>query len=114
MISSGPLLISGGEPETFKDVKFNTNRHPRTAVGILADGSKVFVVVDGRSSKSQGATMEEMQKIMLWLGCTDALNLDGGGSSTMVVRGRIVNHPCDNKAFDSEGERSVANAIIIK
>ena len=114
LISSGPLLISGGVPEVCKDVKFNTNRHPRTAVGILPDGSKVFVVVDGRSSKSQGATIEEMQKIMMWLGCTDALNLDGGGSSTMVVRGKIVNHPCDNKAFDSEGERSVANAIIIK
>lgn len=83
-------------------------------MGILDDGSKVFVVVDGRSSKSQGATMDEIQKIMLWLGCTDALNLDGGGSSTMVVRGKVVNHPCDNKAFDSEGERSVANAILIK
>ncbi|MBQ7575983.1 MAG: phosphodiester glycosidase family protein [Bacteroidales bacterium] len=114
ILSSGPLLISGGVPEVFKDVKFNTNRHPRTAVGILPDGSKVFVVVDGRSSKSQGVTIGEMQKIMMWLGCTDALNLDGGGSSTMVVRGKIVNHPCDNKAFDSEGERSVANAIIIK
>ena len=114
LLSSGPLLISGGKCETFKDIKFNTNRHPRTAVGIKADGTKVFVVVDGRSSKSQGATMEEIQKIMLWLGCTDALNLDGGGSSAMVVKGKVVNHPCDNKAFDSEGERSVANSILIK
>lgn len=114
VLSSGPLLISGGIPEVFKDVKFNTNRHPRTAVGILDDGSKVFVVVDGRSSKSQGVTMEEIQKIMLWLGCTDAMNLDGGGSSSMVVRGKVVNHPCDNKAFDSDGERQVANAILIR
>ncbi|MBO4570346.1 MAG: phosphodiester glycosidase family protein [Bacteroidales bacterium] len=114
LLSSGPLLISGGVCETFKDLKFNTNRHPRTAVGIKADGTKVFVVVDGRTSKSQGVTMEDIQKIMLWLGCTDALNLDGGGSSAMVVKGVIVNHPCDNKAFDAEGERSVANAIIIK
>ena len=114
VLSSGPLLISGGIPEVFKDVKFNTNRHPRTAVGILDDGSKVFVVVDGRSSKSQGATMEEIQKIMLWLGCTDAMNLDGGGSSSMVVRGKVVNHPCDNKTFDSDGERPVANAILIR
>ena len=114
VLSSGPLLISGGIPEVFKDVKFNTNRHPRTAVGILDDGSKVFVVVDGRSSKSQGVTMEEIQKIMLWLGCTDAMNLDGGGSSSMVVRGKVVNHPCDNKAVDSDGERQVANALLIR
>ncbi|MCR5710669.1 MAG: phosphodiester glycosidase family protein, partial [Bacteroidales bacterium] len=47
------------------------------------------------------------------LGCRDAINLDGGGSTTMVVSGRIVNHPCDNRKFDPAGERSVANAICI-
>jgi exopolysaccharide biosynthesis protein len=51
---------------------------------------------------------------MSWLGCRDALNLDGGGSSTMVFDGNIVNHPSDNKKFDHQGERVVANAIVVR
>jgi exopolysaccharide biosynthesis protein len=54
---------------------------------------------------------------MKWLSCVDALNLDGGGSSTMVIRGQpnngVVNYPSDNKKFDHEGEREVANALVV-
>lgn len=114
VLTSGPMLLEKGGYSIVEDTKFNSKRHPRTAVGIRKDGTKVLVTVDGRNAASQGATIPEMQNIMLWLGCIDALNLDGGGSTTMVVRGNIVNHPCDNKKFDSAGERSVANAIIIK
>lgn len=114
LLSSGPMLLENGTFSIVEDSKFNSKRHPRTAVGIRRDGSKVLVTVDGRTAASQGATIPEMQEIMHWLGCVDALNLDGGGSTAMVVNGVVVNHPCDNKKFDAEGERSVANAIIVK
>lgn len=114
ILSSGPMLLEKGTCSIVEDAKFNSKRHPRTAVGIRPDGTKVLVTVDGRTAASQGASIPEMQDIMHWLGCVDALNLDGGGSTAMVVNGTIVNHPCDNKKFDAAGERSVANAIIIR
>jgi len=57
--------------------------------------------------------MAELQQIMAALGCRDAINLDGGGSTTMVVRDAVINHPSDNGQFDADGERRVANAIVI-
>lgn len=114
ILSSGPMLLENGTYSIVEDSKFNSKRHPRTAVGIRKDGTKILVTVDGRTAASQGATIPEMQDIMRWLGCIDALNLDGGGSTAMVVKGAVVSHPCDNKKFDTAGERAVANAIIIK
>ncbi len=113
VLSAGPMLLVGGGCDAVENSSFNTARHPRTAAGVRKNGSKVFVVVDGRTNQSAGVSVPELQKIMLWLGCTDAINLDGGGSSAMVVKGEIVNHPCDNGAFDAAGERSVANAVVI-
>ena len=112
VLCAGPLMILKGRDEYVAKTSFNTTRHPRTAVGIRRDGARVLVVVDGRNSMSAGVSISELQQIMRWLGCVDALNLDGGGSSTMVVNGAIVNHPCDNGKFDAAGERSVSNAII--
>ena len=86
------------------------DKHPRTCVGITDDNELVMVVVDGRSSVSQGVTYEQLAKIMLGLGCDDALGLDGGGSSTMWVKGEpgnIVNTPSDGT------ERAVGNALAI-
>ena len=93
--------------------KFNTNRHPRTAVGRRPDGTVLLVVADGRNAQAAGLSMSELQQVMAALGCRDAVNLDGGGSTTMVVRGQVVNHPSDNKQFDPAGERVVANAIVV-
>lgn len=71
-------------------------RHPRTAVGFNADSTRLyFVVVDGRHTSSAGATLEEMVGIFLGLGAVNAVNLDGGGSSCMMVNGDVINHPSD-------------------
>lgn len=113
LLASGPLLVYDGELVEPLDNPFNTNRHPRTAIGVTADKRVICVVVDGRSSESYGMSISELAKLMHALGCKEAMNLDGGGSSTAWVQGEgIVNHPTDNKKFDHEGERSVANAIL--
>ena len=113
VVTTGPVLLVGGEPEPVAGDRFNTNRHPRTAAGRRADGTVLLVVADGRNARAAGLTMAELQQVMQVLGCVDAVNLDGGGSTTMVVRGEVVNHPSDNGEFDAAGERPVANAICI-
>jgi uncharacterized protein YigE (DUF2233 family) len=85
----------------------DTLRHPRTAVGTTRDGRLLLVVVDGRQGKySAGMTLAELTTLMTRLGAENALNLDGGGSTAMVVNGRVVNRPSD-----PGGERPVANAL---
>lgn len=115
---SGPLLIFNSESEKLDSVPFNKLRHPRTAVGIKPDGNVLLLTVDGRQDNSAGMSLFELTKIMKWLGCTSAINLDGGGSTTLWVQGYgengVVNHPSDNKKWDHEGERKVANVIFIK
>lgn len=120
-LAAGPMLLESGRSvvadrdEGFGDSMYA--RHPRTAVGITAKGKILLVTVDGRTSGSRGVTLEELAKLMQTLGCTHAMNLDGGGSTTMWVRGKphagVVNFPCDNKKFDHEGERAVANALLV-
>lgn len=116
VLSSGPLLIYDTERISQRNDKFNTNRHPRTAVGLSKKGHLIAVVVDGRSPEAYGMTTEELATVMQVLGCTDAMNLDGGGSSTAWVAGQphggVVNYPSDNKRFDHGGERAVANCIL--
>jgi len=114
VLTSGPLLLCGGKKELLTEAPFYKNRHPRTCVGKRRDGTIVFMVVDGRNSAAAGMSISELQQVMSWLGCEDALNLDGGGSSTMVVKDLIINHPTDNKKFDAEGERRVANCVVVR
>ncbi|MGE5313576.1 MAG: phosphodiester glycosidase family protein [Acidobacteriota bacterium] len=84
-------------------------RHPRTFVGFNADSSKLFLcTVDGRQASSLGMSFNEMASFLLTLNVTDAFNFDGGGSTTMVVRGKVVNDPSD-----PGGERSVANTLQV-
>jgi exopolysaccharide biosynthesis protein len=84
-------------------------RHPRTAIGWRADGHLVLVTVDGRQpQKSVGMTIEELAKLMIELGCVEAMNLDGGGSTTMVIRNKIANNPSD-----AAGERPVSDALLV-
>ncbi|SFG15850.1 phosphodiester glycosidase family protein [Pontibacter chinhatensis] len=112
LLTSGPLLVYEDKPVTQVQEVFNTNRHPRTAVGLTADNRLIAVVVDGRFSEAHGMTTEELATVMHALGCVEAMNLDGGGSSTAWLRNRgVVNYPCDNKKFDHEGERGVATVI---
>ena len=84
------------------------SRNPRTAIGLTADGRIALVVVDGRQSGSVGMSLGELANFFQRLGVDSAMNLDGGGSSSMVVRGRVVNHPSDGF------ERSVTNALLVK
>ncbi len=88
---------------------FNDARHPRTFIGQNNDSTKIFFcTVDGRQSTSLGMSFTEMANFLLSIGVKNAFNLDGGGSTTMVVRGQVVNSPSD-----PSGERSVANTLQV-
>ena len=85
------------------------SRHPRTAIGFSRDSSTLFLLtVDGRSENSGGMTLIELATVMRELGAWQAMNFDGGGSTTMVVAGKVVNQPSDK-----EGERAVGNAVLV-
>lgn len=118
IMTSGPLLLKEGQKEQYRtDRTFVTNRHPRTAVGIRPDGTIVLLTVDGRIKQSAGMSLDELTRTLHWLGCTEAINLDGGGSTTMYVRDfpydGIVNCPVDNGRFDHKGERAVSNILMV-
>lgn len=95
------------------DHEFGYTRHPRTAVGIKADGSTVLLIVDGRQSKiSNGAALADLADILGSLGCIEALNLDGGGSSTFVLKDQsgqfvVTNSPSDGSL------RDVADGLMV-
>lgn len=116
-IVSGPLLVNGGV-ETENDLKssFNKTNHPRSLIGVDAKKNFYFIVVDGRfPGQAEGASIAELQAICRYLGITDAMNLDGGGSSTLwAEKTGILNFPYDNKTYDHEGMRTVPNIIIMK
>jgi hypothetical protein len=110
VVSGKPQLVRAGTAGTnYPDAVLCGARHPRTAVGLSADGKKLYLaVVDGRSTASVGMTCVELAATMKSLGAHEALNLDGGGSSTMYLRGRgVVNRPSDGS------ERVVANHLGI-
>jgi exopolysaccharide biosynthesis protein len=118
MMVTGPLL-SINDIETILDSgSFNVTRHPRTAIGLKPGGKVILLTVDGRNDNSSGMSLFELRKIMRWLGCTSSINLDGGGSTTLWVAGEgdngVINYPTDNKKWDHNGERSVANTILLK
>jgi exopolysaccharide biosynthesis protein len=84
-------------------------RHPRTAVGFSRDSSTLLLLtVDGRSENSGGMTLIELANVMRELGAWQAMNFDGGGSTTMVIDGKVVNHPSE-----TEGERAVGDALLV-
>lgn len=116
-----PILVRGGAEVPRLDsaggAGFGPVRHPRTAIGIAEDGRRVFlVVVDGRQAPySDGMTLRELARLMLALGADDALNLDGGGSSAMVVAsGRADRMQVMNRPSDATGERAVGNALLVE
>ncbi len=112
---SGPLLVADGEGIRLEANAFNTNRHPRTAVAIRKSRKLILMVVDGRNSKANGMSLPELALVLKWLGAKEAMNLDGGGSSTLYIRGKgTVNYPSDNKLFDHEGQRAVANIVYLR
>lgn len=109
-VGGGPLLVKNGKAEPWPSRSASNPyvpRHPRTALGF--DSRYLFlVVVDGRQpGLSIGMSMQELAGFMQQLGCTDAMNLDGGGSSTFLLDGKVKNSPSDGR------ERPVANALVI-
>lgn len=98
-------LIINGKTVSVQDEGLN----PRTAIGQKSDGTIVMLVIDGRTGLKPGATLKEVQNILLQQGVINASNLDGGSSSTMYLNGEVINNPCD-----WNGERTVATAIYVK
>ena len=111
---SGPWILLEGEEADIEPVSFNTNRHPRTFACTTKDKQLKLVTVDGRNPEAQGMSIAELQILSSSMDCVDALNLDGGGSTTMwLSEYGVVNHPSDNGQFDDAGERPCANIIAI-
>lgn len=135
---TGPLLIDKGERVPLDTTSFFTARHPRTAIALR--GKKLLLItVDGRNENAAGMNLYELASFLKWLKVDKAVNLDGGGSTTMWVNGfpekGVINHPSDNKKmmqtsaykpgmdldnlaadekkWDHGGERPVANVILI-
>ncbi|MBO7488770.1 MAG: phosphodiester glycosidase family protein [Bacteroidales bacterium] len=118
VMTAGPmLLLDGRRVPQRTDKTFVSYRHNRTAIGVRSDGTMLLVVVDGRTKESEGLSLPDFSCLLRFLGCYDALNLDGGGSTTMFVEGLtyngVVNHPSDNGRYDFKGERGVSNCIIV-
>lgn len=117
--SFGPVLVKNSKAiSNFKQLSIDKNfgnrsienSNPRTGVGIIAPNHFVFIVVDGRSKNySNGLTLEEFAQVFEDLGCTDAYNLDGGGSSTIYFMGKVVNNP-----LGKNKERGVSDILYLK
>lgn len=112
VLCGGPRLVASGvagpAQEGFPE-RFRNRRHPRTAVGVGRDGTLLLVVVDGRwPEHGLGMTLPELARELQALGAADALNLDGGGSTTLVVGEALANRPSDEG-----GERPVSDALVV-
>lgn len=110
IISGGPYLVK--HSEVYVDMtaqKLNAigGRNPRTAIGYTSADSFILVTVDGREGKSVGMTLMELARFMKSVGCIDAINLDGGGSTVMYVNGEVVNKP------QVKGGIPISNALVI-
>ncbi|MCX6334844.1 MAG: phosphodiester glycosidase family protein [Bacteroidia bacterium] len=118
ILVTGPLLVEKGTLSNLPNTSLVINKHPRTVAGTRNSRKIILMTVDGRSAEAEGMTLAELAKMMLLLRCKDAVNLDGGGSTTMWINGKpfsgVVNMPSDNKKFDHEGERAVANILVVR
>lgn len=115
-LSFGPALVENGKVTVGEneEVAKAMGSNPRTAIGIKADGTYLFVVADGRTEESEGLSLYELADFMKEHGAVTAYNLDGGGSSTMVFNGIVINNPTGGRAGHGEGtERSVSDIVYI-
>lgn len=107
VLVTGPLLMRNGKKVKLPPANMSRDIHPRSCL-CIGDDFVTFMTVDGRQSKAKGANLYDLQWYAEQIGCRDAINLDGGGSTTLVVEGcGIVNSPSD-----FTGPRPVANAIV--
>ncbi len=115
---TGPLLLLSHEFQPLDTANlFNKTRHPRSGIVITGKNRVLLITVDGRNENAAGMSLFEFSKLMRWIGGRDGINLDGGGSTTLWLNndsgGAVVNHPSDNKKWDHDGERKVANTILL-
>jgi len=115
-VGGGPVLLQNGEIQITnnEELKFAgkaiNDKHPRTAMGYTKDGKLIFMVIEGRfPGKAEGATLTEEAQMLKQIGCVEALNLDGGGSSCLLINGKQTITPSDK-----EGQRAVPAVFMIK
>jgi hypothetical protein len=125
LLQAGPVLVAGGrrmvdegqDPEGFSagaaqfDSDITRGRYPRAALAIAGE-RLLAVACDGRTKRDAGMTLAELGDALLKLGASDALNLDGGGSASLVYRGRLRNRPREEHGVDLLGGRPVVTAIV--
>lgn len=120
ILSSGPLMLMNGKDCDLSacNRQFVNTKHPRSAVALMKDGSIFLIAIAGRFiGKAEGINIPEMTHLVRVLGASKALNLDGGGSTTLwsasAPENGVVNKLCDNKLYDNKGERKVANSLCV-
>lgn len=119
VLASGPMMIRKSKYLPLADDSFNKTKHPRSAIVITKDKKILLVTVDGRhKGNAEGMSIFELSQLLKLLNAKDALNLDGGGSTTLWAQDQpdngVLNMPSDNKTYDHKGERKVANVVLIK
>lgn len=114
---SGPMLRINNQNTILSYNYFNLEKAPRSVLAKDTKGNTYLIAIDGRAIEAEGLTIFETQKLMEWLNLTSAINLDGGGSTSLYLKNHqdngYVNHPSDNKKFDHDGKRKIANAILL-
>lgn len=108
LLQDGKIKITNNEERRFAGKAIN-DKHPRTAMGYTKDNKLILLVVEGRNPNAGGANLVQLAQIFKDLGCVEALNLDGGGSSCLLVNGKETIKPSDK-----EGQRAVPAVFIIK
>ena len=114
-----PVLVQNGAiqvtaEEELIDSEAFVGPNPRTAIGYREDNTIIVLVVEGRQAGSAGTTLQETAEIMLSLGAVEAVNLDGGGSTTMVAADEVVNIPVDVNGGDRNRLRTVGSALVVR
>lgn len=115
-LSFGPALVENGKVsvDSNDEVGRAMASNPRTAIGVKADGTYIFMVSDGRTDESEGFSLLQLAEFMKYLGAETAYNLDGGGSSTMVFNGSVINTPTGGGIGNGSGsERKVSDIVYI-
>jgi len=120
LVRDGRGLIEPGiDPEGFSagmrqfDSDITEGRYPRAALG-CNDEELIAVVCDGRGERDHGLTLAEMAWAMIELGCSTAINLDGGGSASLVLGGQLRNRPREEHGIDILGGRAVSTALVFE
>jgi hypothetical protein len=125
LLQAGPMLVrdgrslvgAGSDPEGFSagagqfDSDITVGRYPRAALGI-AGTELIAAVCDGRAERDHGLTLEEMAEAMIGLGAETAINLDGGGSASLVLGGELCNNPREEHGIDLAGGRPISTALV--